>query len=174
MLHYENINPFNLHFTWANWGGTDICVTGIVFRKVSLPLTSESSSSGRSLLLLDHEHNWITIPLKVESYLPHSTALYSLYIPLIFCISWAINESCTRLLGEDAGEKIIFTSRRNEILSVCFIHFWSDLNKIRYIIYSGQSGGRVQVGARFSAPVQTGPGAHPIFHIMGNKSLSQT
>jgi hypothetical protein len=28
-------------------------------------------------------------------------------------------------------------------------------------------------GARFSATVQTGPGAHPVFYIMGTRSLSR-
>jgi len=32
---------------------------------------------------------------------------------------------------------------------------------------AGRSGDRIQVGARFSAPVQTGPGAHPASCTMG-------
>jgi len=35
----------------------------------------------------------------------------------------------------------------------------------------GRSGDRIPVGARFSAPVQTGPGAHPASSTMGNGSF---
>jgi hypothetical protein len=36
---------------------------------------------------------------------------------------------------------------------------------------AGRSGDRTPVGARFSAPVQTGPGAHPAFYTMGTGSF---
>ena len=32
---------------------------------------------------------------------------------------------------------------------------------------AGRSGDRIPVGARFSAPIQTGPGAHPASYTMG-------
>jgi len=32
---------------------------------------------------------------------------------------------------------------------------------------AGRSGDRILVGVRFSAPVQTGPGAHPASYTMG-------
>ena len=35
----------------------------------------------------------------------------------------------------------------------------------------GRSGDRIPVGARFSAPVQTGPGAHPASYTMGTGSF---
>ena len=34
-------------------------------------------------------------------------------------------------------------------------------------------GDRIAVGARFSAPVQTGPGTHPATYIMDTESLSR-
>ena len=37
----------------------------------------------------------------------------------------------------------------------------------------GSSGGRSTVGARFSATIQTVPGAHPTSHTMGTLSLSR-
>jgi len=37
---------------------------------------------------------------------------------------------------------------------------------------AGRSGDRIPVGARFSAPVQTGPGAHPASCTMGTGSFS--
>jgi len=37
---------------------------------------------------------------------------------------------------------------------------------------AGRSGDRIPVGARFSAPVQTGPGTHPASYTMGTGSLS--
>ena len=36
---------------------------------------------------------------------------------------------------------------------------------------AGRSGDRIPVGAKFSAPVQTGPGAHPASYTMGNGSF---
>jgi len=36
---------------------------------------------------------------------------------------------------------------------------------------AGRSGYRIPVGAKFSAPVQTGPGAHPVYCTMGTESL---
>jgi hypothetical protein len=36
---------------------------------------------------------------------------------------------------------------------------------------AGRSGDRIPVGARFSAPVQTSPGAHPVSYTMGTGSL---
>ena len=36
---------------------------------------------------------------------------------------------------------------------------------------AGRSGDRIPVGARFSAPVQTGPGAHPAFYTRGTGSF---
>jgi hypothetical protein len=38
---------------------------------------------------------------------------------------------------------------------------------------TGRSGDRIPVGARFSAPVQTGPGAYPASYAMGTGSLSR-
>jgi hypothetical protein len=38
---------------------------------------------------------------------------------------------------------------------------------------TGRSGDRIPVGTRFSAPVQTGPGAQPAFYTVGNGSLSR-
>jgi len=38
---------------------------------------------------------------------------------------------------------------------------------------AGRSGERIPVEARFSAPVQTGPGAYPAFYTMGTGSLSR-
>ena len=37
---------------------------------------------------------------------------------------------------------------------------------------TGRSGDRIPVGARFSAPVQTGPGAHPAYYTMVTGSFS--
>jgi len=34
-------------------------------------------------------------------------------------------------------------------------------------LWAGRSGDRIPVGARFSAPVRTGPVTHPAFYTMG-------
>ena len=39
------------------------------------------------------------------------------------------------------------------------------------MLRAGWSGDRLPVGARFSAPVQTGPGAHPASSTMGTGSF---
>jgi len=39
------------------------------------------------------------------------------------------------------------------------------------MLRAGWSGDRLPVGARFSAPVQTGPGAHPASYTMGTGSF---
>ena len=38
---------------------------------------------------------------------------------------------------------------------------------------AGRSGDRIQVGARFSASIQTGPGAHPASCTMGTGSFPE-
>jgi hypothetical protein len=38
-------------------------------------------------------------------------------------------------------------------------------------LIAGRSGDLIPVGARFSAPVQTGPGAHPASCTMGTRSF---
>jgi len=39
-------------------------------------------------------------------------------------------------------------------------------------LWAGRSGDRMPVGARISASVQTGPGAHPASYTMGTGSFS--
>jgi hypothetical protein len=57
-------------------------------------------------------------------------------------------------------------------------HFAQELygpwERSRYsdLLRAGRSGVRIPVGARFSAPVQTGPGAHPVFCTVGTGSFS--
>jgi len=48
------------------------------------------------------------------------------------------------------------------------------LSKLRHVcvwLRAGWSGDRILVGARFSAPVQTGPGTHPASYTMGTGSF---
>jgi hypothetical protein len=48
----------------------------------------------------------------------------------------------------------------------------TDMGKVQRKNRSGNSGKEIAVGARFSAPVQTGFEAHPASYIMGTRSLS--
>jgi hypothetical protein len=41
------------------------------------------------------------------------------------------------------------------------------------LLLAGRCGDRIPVGARFSAPLKTGPGTHTAAYIMGTVSLSQ-
>ena len=42
---------------------------------------------------------------------------------------------------------------------------------VEKLLWAGQSGDRIPVGARFSAPVQTGPGDHGPSYTIGSGSL---
>jgi len=48
-----------------------------------------------------------------------------------------------------------------------FSFFYSDS------LRAGRSGDQIQEGSRFSAPVQTGPGAHPASYTMGTGSFPE-
>jgi hypothetical protein len=51
--------------------------------------------------------------------------------------------------------------------------FCHQLSRYSDLLQAGRSGDRIPVGGRFSAPVQTGTGAHPASYTMGTGSLSQ-
>ena len=54
---------------------------------------------------------------------------------------------------------------------VCCKHNIKILDRYSDWLRSGRCGDRIPVGARFSAPVQTGPGAYPVSYTMGTGSF---
>jgi hypothetical protein len=53
------------------------------------------------------------------------------------------------------------------------IHMGWDRGNYCVSLRAGRSWDRISVGARFSAPIQTGHEAHPASYTMGTGSLSQ-
>jgi len=51
-------------------------------------------------------------------------------------------------------------------------HFPCNGHTRLYLFQAGRTGDRILVGARFSAPIQTGPGVHPASYTRDTESLS--
>ena len=61
--------------------------------------------------------------------------------------------------------------RHEDIYEVQNIKYPYYLSRYSDSLRAKRSGDRITVGARFSAPVQTGPGAHPASYTMGTGSF---
>jgi hypothetical protein len=55
--------------------------------------------------------------------------------------------------------------------TIHFLHGPEQLSRYSDWLRAGRSGDRIPVEARFSSPVQTGPGTHPVSYTMGTRSL---
>jgi hypothetical protein len=66
---------------------------------------------------------------------------------------------------EDAGSVFLRHVAKN------LIHYMTSYSRRCDSLQAGRSGDRIPVGARFSAPVQTGPGAYPATCTMGTGSF---
>ena len=60
--------------------------------------------------------------------------------------------------------------KKNTLFSIV-TPFWIIWGTGEWRLRAGRSGGRISVGERFSAPVQTGPVAHPASYTMGTGSF---
>ena len=54
---------------------------------------------------------------------------------------------------------------------LCFMYDPGKLSPGSDSLLTGRAGDRIPLGARFSAPIQTGPGAHPASCTMGTGSF---
>jgi hypothetical protein len=82
------------------------------------------------------------------------------------CAAYRIYNLCTKMNTRDVYWKNMVFNR----------HVPGKCNKYIIIIIffslrAGRSGDRIPVEARFSAPIQTGPGAHPASYTMGTGSF---
>jgi hypothetical protein len=66
-------------------------------------------------------------------------------------------------------------SNHMTMIYMSLLRSWGTGQHSRYSdsLRTGRSGDRIPVGARFSALVQTGPGAHPASYTMGTRSVSR-
>jgi hypothetical protein len=84
------------------------------------------------------------------------------------CHAVICSATCPYLVAE--SEKSKYTKILLDY--VCIVLWAGWCSRYSDWLRAGRSGNRIPVGARFSAPVQTGPGAHPDSCTMGTGSFS--
>jgi len=63
------------------------------------------------------------------------------------------------------------SNKRDRQFSYILVNVGQDSSQYSDLLHAGRSRDLIPIGARFSATVQTGPGAHPASYTMGTGSL---
>jgi hypothetical protein len=148
---YKSCN-FRYDRVQINFSRADSCVKMWRFSDVS-PLNPSPSSACAGCLV--EPEPFLVLP-STEHTVRMKTELVAETSKAFTCWRGCLPEKISFKRGICCGEAV------RKISAACMTHHW---------LRTGWSGDRIPVGARFSAPVQTGPRAHPASCTMGTDSF---